>query len=159
MTNKEKFLALVSGKESETILEIKERNRNREMIEESQIIALKVLTRLDELQWSQKTLAEKMDVSPQQINKLVKGQENLTITTIIKLQEVLKIPILASYYEKALEKLGEIIMESIRQEYKKPEAKVINIDEYKQSISYGQQLNNMVAEPQVDYENYFELQA
>jgi plasmid maintenance system antidote protein VapI len=58
-----------------------------------------VLNRLAELNWTQKRLAEAMEVSPQQISKIVSGKENLTIETQIKLQEILSIPILASYYE------------------------------------------------------------
>jgi plasmid maintenance system antidote protein VapI len=57
--------------------------------------------KLTELGWSQKELAKKMEVSPQQINKIVSGKENLTIETQIKLQTILDIPILASYYENA----------------------------------------------------------
>jgi transcriptional regulator with XRE-family HTH domain len=49
-----------------------------------------------------------MGVSPQHINKLVKGQENITLDTQQKIQSILHIPILASYYEdriQAIEKL------------------------------------------------------
>jgi transcriptional regulator with XRE-family HTH domain len=70
------------------------------MLRESQKIAFKVLSKLDELGWSQKILAEKMEVSPQQISKIVSGKENLTIDTQVKIQNVLDIPILASYYEE-----------------------------------------------------------
>lgn len=45
-------------------------------------------------------LAAAMKVSPPQITKIVKGQENLTLETQVRLQEILDIPILASYYEK-----------------------------------------------------------
>jgi plasmid maintenance system antidote protein VapI len=41
-----------------------------------------------------------MQVSPQQINKWIKGNEKFSLDTLLKLQEVLDIPILASYYEK-----------------------------------------------------------
>lgn len=71
------------------------------MLLESQKIAVKVLMRLDELKWSQKYLAEIMGVSPQQISKIVRGTENMTIETQLKLQTILKIPVLASYYENA----------------------------------------------------------
>lgn len=40
---------------------------------------------------SQKDLADIMRVSPQQVNKLVKGRENLTIETISRLSEALNI--------------------------------------------------------------------
>jgi len=105
MTNIEKFLLLVSEEDTKSLAEIKERIKNRAMLRESQQIALKVLMKLDELGWTQKELAEKMEVSPQQISKIVSGKENLTIETQIKLQNLLDIPILASYYEKKGQKL------------------------------------------------------
>jgi hypothetical protein len=49
-------------------------------------------------------------VSPQHINKIVKGQENLTLETQIKLQTVLDIPILASYYDTKADNIGELIL-------------------------------------------------
>jgi transcriptional regulator with XRE-family HTH domain len=110
MTNKEKFLALVSEQDSGTMERNRERIRNRAMLRESQQIALKVLIKLDDLGWSQKDLANAMDVSPQQITKIVSGKENLTIETQIKLQSILDIPVLASYYEKKAEKLEELIL-------------------------------------------------
>jgi transcriptional regulator with XRE-family HTH domain len=105
MTNKEIFLALVSEHDSKTMERNRERIRNRAMLRESQQIALKVLMKLDELGWTQKDLAKSMAVTPQQITKIVSGKENLTIETQIKLQNILDIPVLASYYEnKMIEK-------------------------------------------------------
>lgn len=104
MTNKEKFMLLVSDEKTDTIEKNKERIKNRAMLRESQKIALKVLMKLDELGWSQKDLAERMNVSPQQINKFVKGKENLTLETQVQLQKILDIPILATYYEEQLNK-------------------------------------------------------
>lgn len=100
MTNKEKFLALVSKEQTKTLKENKERIKNRAMLRESQQIAIKVLMKLDELGWTQKVLASKLEVSPQQITKILSGKENLTIETQIKLQNILDIPILASYYDE-----------------------------------------------------------
>lgn len=100
MTNKEKFKSLISKEKTNTVLKNKERIRNRARLRESQDIALKVLNKLDELGWSQRTLAEKLKVTPQQVSKVVRGKENLTLETQVKLQQVLDIPILASYYEK-----------------------------------------------------------
>ena len=71
----------------------RDRIRNRAMLRESQQIALKVLLKLDELGWTQKELANRMDVSPQQVSKIVSGKENLTIESQIKLQTVLDIPL------------------------------------------------------------------
>lgn len=110
MTNKEKFLALVSEKDAGVLNRNRDRIRNRAMLRESQQIALKVLLKLDELGWTQRNLAEKMEVSPQQISKIVSGKENLTIETQIKLQNILDIPVLASYYEKKTSQLEEMIL-------------------------------------------------
>ncbi len=103
MNNKEKFLSLVSDKDIQTVEKSKERIRKRAMLRESQTIAIKVLKKLDKLGWSQKLLAEKLGVSPQQVNKIVSGKENLTIETQVRLQEILDIPILASYYERTFD--------------------------------------------------------
>jgi transcriptional regulator with XRE-family HTH domain len=109
MTNKEKFLALVSFEETGTLERNSERIRNRAMLRESQGIALKVLMKLDDLAWSQKDLAKALGVTPQQITKIVSGKENLTIETQIKLQNILDIPILASYYENKLNAMNHSI--------------------------------------------------
>lgn len=110
MTNKEKFLQFVSEKDSRTLEEVSARIRDRAMLHESQQIALKVLLKLDELGWSQKELAKKMGVSPQQISKVISGKENLTLETQIKLQTMLDIPILASYYEQKTSQIEEMIL-------------------------------------------------
>jgi plasmid maintenance system antidote protein VapI len=102
MSNKDNFLAIVSGEDTKTMEQATWRIKNRAMLRESQKIALKVLGKLDELGWTQRDLAEKMEVSPQQISKIVSGKENLTIDTQVKLQNVLDIPILASYYEQKI---------------------------------------------------------
>lgn len=102
MTNKEKFLALVSEEKSYTLERNAERIKNRVMLQESRAIALKVIKRLNALGWTQRMLADKMEVSPQQISKIVSGKENFTLETQIKLQNILDIPILASYYEKGV---------------------------------------------------------
>lgn len=90
MTNKGKFLALVKKDESQTIKRAKTRLANKSYSKISNLIAFEILERLDELGWSQRKLAHKMDVSPQQVNKWVKGNENFTIATVARLGEVLE---------------------------------------------------------------------
>lgn len=101
MKNVEKLKALVSLEPSKTLEKNANRIKNRAMLRESQLIAIKILKKLDELSWSQRDLAKALEVSPQQITKVVSGKENLTIETQIKLQQTLDIPILASYYEQS----------------------------------------------------------
>jgi len=109
MSNKENFLKLVSYEKTPTVESVKERMRNRDMLHESKQIALKVLVKLEEVGWSQKDLANKMGVSPQQINKIVSGKENLTLETLVKLQNLLNIPLLATYNESDVNKSEEIV--------------------------------------------------
>lgn len=110
MSNKEKFKALVSAEKANTVERNRERIKNRAMLKESQNIALKILVKLDEPGWSQIRLAKEMDVTPQQVNKIVRGKENLTLETQVKLQSILDIPILASYYENKAQKFEELLL-------------------------------------------------
>ena len=70
------------------------RRKNRKWIRYSQWIALKVLERMEELNMTQKVLAEKLGCSQQYVSLLVKGSENLTLETIAKLEDVLNTQIL-----------------------------------------------------------------
>ena len=123
MSNIAKFTALVSSEKNNTVAKNKDRIKNRAMLRESQNIALKILDRLDELHWTQRKLAEKLEVSPQQVTKIVKGQENLTLETQIKLQDILDIPILASYFDKNKEKSASEISITSTEKYVTPKMK------------------------------------
>lgn len=70
------------------------RQENREWLRKSAKIALVVLRALKDKSMSQKNLAKLLDVTPQQINKIVKGKENLTLETICKLERALDIKII-----------------------------------------------------------------
>jgi len=100
--NREKFLELVSNKETTVLKEAQERLSKAAMLQESGRIAIQILLRLDELGWTQKDLATKMQVSPQHINKIVKGQENLTLETIVNLQHILQMGILNTFAKSTL---------------------------------------------------------
>ena len=67
------------------------RKKNRDWLRKSAQIAVKILRVLREEKITQVQLAEKMSVSPQQINKIIKGQENLTLETIGKIETALGI--------------------------------------------------------------------
>lgn len=147
MKNKDKFLQLVSSEDTNTITEVKQRIKNRTMLRESQNIAIKVLIKLDELGWSQKKLALEMGVSPQQITKIVSGKENLTIETQSKLQEILNIPILASYYENKKAEMDEWILT-----FEKTFEKIIN--QANQISTNYQSSKTLKLETNYSYENY-----
>lgn len=116
MTNKEKFLSLVSPANKETLESVRFREENKAWLRESKRIAFKVLKALKEQGLSQKDLAQQMGVSPQYVNKLVKGKENFTLETQVKLQDILDIPLLASYYEEQ-EKQHSVQMFSYKASY------------------------------------------
>ncbi|MEJ5144438.1 helix-turn-helix transcriptional regulator [Sphingobacterium sp. MYb388] len=101
MTNKEKFLALVSKEETKTVERAKARIAKKAYTRISNRIAISILSRLDELSWKQKDLAEKMEVSPQQVNKWVKGNENFTLETLVLLSKVLAIDLITVATPKA----------------------------------------------------------
>ncbi|MDR9365874.1 MAG: helix-turn-helix transcriptional regulator [Balneolaceae bacterium] len=67
------------------------RRENRAWLRKSQRIAVRVLSVLDEKGMQQKELAEALDVSPQQVSKIVQGKQNLTLETISKLEAVLAV--------------------------------------------------------------------
>lgn len=65
------------------------RKNNSGWLKNSTRIAIIVLSHLKSKRMSQKQLADEMGVSPQYVNKIVKGSENLTLETIDKLESVL----------------------------------------------------------------------
>jgi len=109
MENLKRFKNLVNDTDTEIFVEAKFRVENHYWLKESKRIAFKILSKLKELGMTQKQLAEMMQVSPQQINKWVKGNEKFSLDTLLKLQEVLDVPILASYYEKNNKKAEELM--------------------------------------------------
>lgn len=80
---------LVKEQDNSILDGIIKRRVNRAWISRSQSIAFRILSRIRELQITQKKLAETMGVSPQVVNKWVKGQENFTLETITKLEHAL----------------------------------------------------------------------
>jgi plasmid maintenance system antidote protein VapI len=104
----EKLAPLETTEPSDFLAHLKYRRENRAWLRKSGIIALKVLRALRAQGLSQKDLAEKMGVSPQQVSKVVKGQENLTLETIAKLELALGIRIIdVDVYSKLEEKPKE----------------------------------------------------
>ncbi|WP_407406014.1 helix-turn-helix transcriptional regulator [Chryseobacterium sp.] len=108
MTNKEKFLNLVSKEEAKTVERAKARLAKKAYTKFSNKIAIAILTRLHELKWKQKDLAEKMEVSPQQVNKWVKGNENFTLDTLAKLSQILGVELINVVVKSTTSKSEEV---------------------------------------------------
>lgn len=92
--NFDKFLTIVSDEKVDSIERAKARQKRRKHLRASQRIALHILRQLDQLGWSQKKLAQQMCVSPQLVNKWVKGNENFTLETLYNLSECLNIELI-----------------------------------------------------------------
>jgi ribosome-binding protein aMBF1 (putative translation factor) len=90
----EKLSKLASDQPSNWKAKAKYRRDNREWLKRSAVIAVKVLDALKAQGLTQKNLAERLNVTPQQISKIVKGEENLTLETITNLELALGIHII-----------------------------------------------------------------
>lgn len=134
MTNTEKFLALVSEDDANTLEWIKEYKANKKLRRAAQKIANLILLRLRELNWTQKDLAEKMGVSPQVVNKWVKGKENnFSIELLFRIGDYLGISLIeVPSDEPIFEASSEIIKSDITYEQGLFKGECINIklDDY-----------------------------
>lgn len=72
----------------------KKREVNKEWLAKSAKIAIKIVRELRAKKLTQKWLADELEVSPQYINKIVKGQENLSLETICKLENAIGIKLI-----------------------------------------------------------------
>jgi transcriptional regulator with XRE-family HTH domain len=86
-----KLDSLTSTRKSEWLEEAKQRKQNEAWLRKSQMIAVKILRELRRIDLTQKQLAEKLNVSPQTVNKWIKGKENFTLETISKIESALGI--------------------------------------------------------------------
>jgi len=95
--NFKNFKKLVSNVDTSWSNELADFNKNSSWLDISFEIALSVLAKLSENKinkkgiFNQKLLAEALGCSAQYVNKLLKGNENLTLDTICNLQNVLNI--------------------------------------------------------------------
>ena len=70
------------------------RRANKSWLRYSQHIALLMLNQMDKIGITRKQLAEKMNCTPQYISKVLKGQENLSLETLSKIEDALNISII-----------------------------------------------------------------
>ncbi|EON75747.1 Helix-turn-helix protein [Lunatimonas lonarensis] len=67
------------------------RKANRSRLKDAARVALRILDALEEKGWSQAQLAKALEVTPQQVSKLLKGQSDYKFSTIEKLEGALGI--------------------------------------------------------------------
>ena len=71
------------------------RMANKPWLRYSQQIAMMMRDRMEELHMSQKQLSELMGCSQQYVSKVLKGQENLSLETLSKIERCLNLQIIA----------------------------------------------------------------
>ena len=81
----------VADDRSDWMQQVEYYEKNRDWLDKSAEIAVRILSTLSRLSLSQKDLAERTGVTPQYINKVVKGRENLSLETISKIEKALQI--------------------------------------------------------------------
>lgn len=92
-----KLEALVSKTPSKWIEESNKRFEDKEGLRYSQQVAVRILRTLREKKISQKDLADLLKVTPQTVNKWVKGSENFGFFTIGKIEKALDIKLMHIY--------------------------------------------------------------
>ncbi len=141
ITNKLK--GLISEKPSSWIQDAEYYDSNKEWLDKSALIAVKILSALRNQSLSQKDLADKINVSPQYINKVLKGGENLSLATICKIEKSLSITLIEvpsyqssqviagsfEYYPQMISRNNSLLLGSEKKEYN-PESNYSNKEEY-----------------------------
>ena len=93
--NKEKLKKYITKEPSDWIEQADFYENNADWMDKSALIAIKILSTLRSQSINQKILAESIGVTPQYINKLIKGHENLSLETICKIEKALGITLIA----------------------------------------------------------------
>lgn len=88
--NKDKFTKSISNNPTSNWANAhRKRKADRSWKKNSAVIALNVLTLLDQKGWTQARLAKEMGISAAQVSKIVKGQVNFTLESISNIEEAL----------------------------------------------------------------------
>lgn len=74
--------------------EAEERQANRSWLRHSRKIAMKMLVKMNDEGITQSQLAERMGCKQQQVSRILKGKENLTLETLSRIESALDISLL-----------------------------------------------------------------
>lgn len=85
----DKLNELSNDRSNEVIKKAEYLEKNRDWLRVSRTIALSIRYYLRKANMKQNVLAEKLGVSPAYIGKLLKGNENLTLETICRIQNII----------------------------------------------------------------------
>jgi ribosome-binding protein aMBF1 (putative translation factor) len=87
----EKLGSHSSSKPSRWREEAEYRLENKIWLRYSQMIAMKMLDKMEHLGMTQKVLAERMGCSQQYVSKILRGRENLSLETLSKIEDALEL--------------------------------------------------------------------
>lgn len=87
--NFEKLNELATDRSTTVIKKSEELEKNRDWLRMSRMIALAIRYYLRKADIKQNTFAEMLGVSPAYVGKLLKGNENLTLETISRIQKII----------------------------------------------------------------------
>lgn len=89
--NKNRLQEVAANNKSNWVEKARWNRANKDWLAKSRKIALRVARTLRSKNMTQKDLADVLGVKPQQVNKILKGKENLSLETISKLESALEI--------------------------------------------------------------------
>lgn len=69
------------------------RRANRAWLRRSQAVAMKMLDKMEEMKWTQAQVADKLGCSQQYVSRIVKGNENLTLEMLSKIEDNLGVEV------------------------------------------------------------------
>ena len=138
-----KIKGLISDKPSSWIKDAEYYDANKDWLDKSALIAVKILSALRNQSLSQKDFADKINVSPQYINKVLKGGENLSLATICKIEKSLSISLITvpsyqnsqviagsfEWYPQIISRNNSLLLGSEKKDYN-PESNYSNKEEY-----------------------------
>ncbi len=102
--NKKLDIAL-SGNQRKWLKKANLRSEDMHWLKHSRRIAIQINIALKEKKLTQKKLAGMLKVSPQQVNKIMKGRENLTLETISKIENSLSISLIHKPVETPIKRI------------------------------------------------------
>jgi len=85
--NREKFEKILSRTPSKWAEKHKAKKESNSLGQDSAMVAINVLTLLEEKKWSQEQLAQIMNISPKEVSKIVKGKVNFSIELIAAIEK------------------------------------------------------------------------
>ncbi|OBX24690.1 helix-turn-helix protein [Gelidibacter algens] len=140
-----------SSKQDNTWIErAKYRKENKAWLDISFAIAVKIMSAIkankaaNVFPKTQKELAEAMNCSPQYVNKLLKGTENLQLETIVKIEQILNITLIeVPEFQTTIQVQVEQYRKYIKSdELVSVESSFLNYEELFSSFSYENEPDN-----------------